>query len=133
MFQQNNNSMSSIIGSDLEVKGDINIKGDLLIYGTVDGNINCEGMVTTTKDSHVNGSINTVYADISGAVSGDLEAKQKVSLSSTARLKGNLLATILVIEEGASFNGLCKMVSKNNNKSASSNKKVANLNEGSKN
>ena len=98
MFQQNNNSMSSIIGSDLEVKGDINIKGDLLIYGTVDGNINCEGMVTTTKDSRVNGSINTIHADISGAVSGDLEAKQKVSLSSTARLKGNLLATILVIE-----------------------------------
>ena len=90
-------------------------------------------MVTTTKDSHVNGSINTIYADISGVVSRDLEAKQKVSLSSTARLKGNLLATILVIEEGASFNGLCKMVSKNNNKSASSNKKVANLNEGSKN
>ena len=126
--------MSSIIGSDLEVKGDINIKGDLLIYGTVDGNINCEGMVTTAKESQVNGNINTIYADISGTVSGNLEAKEKVSLSSTAKLEGDLLATILVIEEGASFNGLCKMNSKNSNKStSSSNKKVANLNEGSKN
>ena len=133
MFQQNNNSMSSIIGSDLEIRGDINIKGDLLVYGTVDGNINCEGMVTTAKESHINGNINTIYADISGVVSGDLEAKQKVSLSSTARLKGNLLATILVIEEGASFNGLCKMDSNDSSKSASSNKKVANLSEGSKN
>ena len=133
MFQQNNNSMSSIIGSDLEIKGDINIKGDLLVYGTVDGNINCEGMVTTAKESHINGNINTIYADISGVVSGDLEAKQKVSLSSTAELKGNLLATILVIEEGASFNGLCKMDSNDYSKSASSNKKVANLSEGSKN
>ena len=62
-----------------------------------------------------------------------LEAKEKISLSSTAQLNGDLFATILVIEEGASFNGLCKMVSKSNNKSASSNKKVANLNEGSKN
>ena len=106
MFQQNNNSMSSIIGSDLELKGDISIKGDLLIYGTVNGNINCEGMVTTAKESQINGNINTVYADISGTVNGNLEAKEKVSLSSTAKLVGDLLATILVIEEGASFNGL---------------------------
>ena len=135
MFQQNNNSMSSIIGSDLELKGDISIKGDLLIYGTVIGNINCEGIVTTAKESQINGNINTVYADISGTVNGNLEAKEKVSLSSTAKLEGDLLATILVIEEGASFNGLCKMSSKKSNKSIleSSNKKVANLNEGSKN
>ena len=46
MFQQNKNTMSSIIGPDLEVKGDINIKGDLLIYGKVDGNITCEGFKT---------------------------------------------------------------------------------------
>ena len=54
MFQQNNSTMSSIIGSDLEIKGDINIKGDLLIYGIINGNIDCEGMVTTAKGSEVN-------------------------------------------------------------------------------
>tara|TARA_B100001123_G_scaffold443971_1_gene591549 strand:- start:537 stop:938 length:402 start_codon:yes stop_codon:yes gene_type:complete len=132
MFQQNSNTMSSIIGSDLEIKGDINIKGDLLIYGVVHGDINCEGMVTTAKESQINGNINTIDADISGIVKGDLEVKQKVSLSSTAKLTGNLLAAILIIEEGASFNGLCKMESSDINKSTSSNKKVANLNEGSK-
>ena len=133
MFQQNSTTMSSIIGPDLEIKGDINIKGDLLIYGTVQGNINCEGIVTTSKESHINGNIITVSADISGVVSGDLEAKQKVSLSSTAKLEGSLSATILVVEEGATFNGLCKMASMNHSKSLPSNKKVANLNEGSKN
>tara|TARA_B100001123_G_C14716631_1_gene791335 strand:+ start:163 stop:567 length:405 start_codon:yes stop_codon:yes gene_type:complete len=131
MFQQNKNSMSSIIGSDLELQGDINIKGDLLVYGVVNGNINCEGMVTTAKESQINGNVKTVFADISGIINGNLEAKSKVSLSSSANLKGDLLATILVIEEGASFNGLCEMnldqVSKSN---LSSNQKVTNLNEG---
>ena len=130
MFQQNNSTMSSIIGSDLEIKGDINIKGDLLIYGTIDGNIDCEGMVTTAKGSEVNGNINAINADVSGIINGDLEATQKVSLSSTAKLKGSLLAAILVIEEGAIFNGLCKMGSNDNSKSILSNQKVANLNEG---
>ena len=134
MFQQSSNSMSSIIGSDLKIQGDINIKGDLLIYGIVDGNIECEGTVTMAKDSKVNGYIKTIHADISGIVNGNLEAKEKVSLSSTSKLNGDLLANILVMEEGASFNGLCNMDTKTDiSNLKSSNKKVANLNEGSKN
>ena len=131
MFQQNKNTMSSIIGPDLEVKGDINIKGDLLIYGKVDGNITCEGLVTTAKNSVVKGYIKTKFADISGQIEGDLEVQQKVSLSSTSILHGDLLASILVIEEGAKFSGLCKMTTKSDTSKAS-NRKVANLNEGSK-
>lgn len=130
MFQQSSNSMSSIIGPDLEINGDINIKGDLLIYGQVVGNINCDGLVTTMKGSIVNGSIATKFADISGKIEGNLEAKNKVSLSSTASLSGDLLASIIVIEEGAKFNGLCKMNSESDEKLQNS--KVANLNEGTK-
>ena len=132
MFQQNN-TMSSIIGPDLEIKGDINIKGDLLIYGIVDGNINCEGLVTTAKGSEIKGYIKTINADISGIVDGNLEAKEKISISSTAHHNGDIIAKILVIEEGASFNGLCTMNKKNDIPNIkSSNNKVANLNEGNK-
>ena len=130
MFQQSSNSMSSIIGPDLEINGNINIKGDLLIYGHVEGSINCDGLVTTMKGSTVNGSIVTKFADISGKIEGNLEAKNKVSLSSTASLSGDLLASIIVIEEGANFNGLCKMNSESEEKLQNS--KVANLNEGTK-
>ena len=112
MFQQNSNSMSSIIGPDLDIKGNINIKGDLLIYGKVEGNIDCNGLITTMKGSIVKGSVKTVFADISGNIEGDLEVEKKVSLSSSASLKGDLLASIIVIEEGAQFSGLCKMSSK---------------------
>ena len=131
MFQQSSNSMSSIIGPDLEINGDINIKGDLLIYGQVVGNINCDGLVTTMKGSIVSGSIVTKFADISGKIKGNLEAKNKVSLSSSASLSGDLLASIIVIEEGAKFNGLCKMNSDSEEKKLQ-NSKVANLNEGTK-
>ena len=131
MFQQNSNSMSSIIGPDLEINGDINIKGDLLIYGQVIGNVNCDGLITTMKNSIVSGSIITNFADISGKVDGNIEAKNKVSLSSTASLSGDLLASIIVIEEGAKFNGLCKMNS-SSEETKLQNSKVANLNEGTK-
>ena len=131
MFQQNSNSMSSIIGPELEINGDIHIKGDLLIYGQVKGNINCDGLITTMKGSIVSGSIITNFADISGKVDGNIDAKNKVSLSSTASLCGDLLASIIVIEEGAKFNGLCKMNSESE-ETKLQNSKVANLNEGTK-
>ena len=110
MFHQNN--MSSIIGSDLSINGDISVKGNLLIYGKIDGNVICNGTLTMSKGSLVKGDVKTLSADISGTVEGNLEAKEKVSLSSTSVLNGNLLASILVIEDGASFNGLCTMGSK---------------------
>ena len=131
MFQQNN--MSSIIGSDLSINGDISIKGNLLIYGKVDGNIICDGILTMSKNSLVKGDIKTLSADISGTVEGNLEAKEKVSLSSTSILSGNLLASILVIEDGASFNGLCTMASKQNISIAKTKmEKIASLNEHTK-
>tara|TARA_B100000579_G_C22414200_1_gene657712 strand:- start:15 stop:398 length:384 start_codon:yes stop_codon:yes gene_type:complete len=127
MFQKNGSTMSSIIGPDLEIKGDMNIQGDLLIYGRVNGNIICKGSVSTAKGSIVEGNISTENGDFSGTIIGNVDAKHKVSLSSSAQLNGDLKASILIIEEGAKFNGLCGMQSAENN-----NKKVANLNEGVK-
>ena len=128
MFQQNN--MSSIIGSDLSIDGDISVKGNLLIYGKVDGNVICNGVLTMSKGSLVKGDVKTLSADISGTVEGNLEAKEKVSLSSTSILNGNLLASILVIEDGASFNGLCTMASKQSvSITKTKTEKIASLNE----
>ena len=135
MFQsnKNNNSISSILGPEVEIKGDVTVHGDLLIYGKIDGNIICDGILTMSKNSLVKGDIKTLSADISGTVKGNLEAKEKVSLSSTSILSGNLLASILVIEDGASFNGLCTMASKQNVSIVKTKmEKIASLNEHTK-
>ncbi len=129
MFQQN--SLSSIIGPDLSIEGDLSIKGNLLIYGKVKGNIMCNGILTMSKGSEVHGNVKTHSADISGVLKGDIESKQKVSLSSTAVLNGNLLASILIIEDGASFNGLCTMAKGKVISTKIKTKKIASLNEGS--
>ena len=43
MFQSNNknNSLSSIIAPEMEIKGDIDVSGDIIIYGKIFGNIHC--------------------------------------------------------------------------------------------
>ena len=45
MFQSDKkvNSLGTILGPDIEFKGDINASGNIIIYGKIIGNINLEG------------------------------------------------------------------------------------------
>ena len=101
---------SSILGPELEIHGDVKVSGSLLIYGKVFGNIQSSGAVQTANGSVVNGNISAREASISGTVDGDLDVEKKVTLGDTSNLSGNLKASILTIEEGAKFDGVCSMM-----------------------
>ena len=106
------NNMSSILWPEIEVNGDLKITGDILIYGTVLGNVDCKGEVRTSKGSLIKGSVNAKSAYINGSIEGDLKVDSKVVLAKFSQLKGNLVGDILTIEEGAKFDGICRMESK---------------------
>ena len=107
-----NNNISSIIGPEMEIDGNVSVKGDLLIYGTVHGDVKSDNDVISAKDSTVNGNIDSKNASISGIVKGNLIIKSKVTLKKDAHLKGDLKASIITLEEGARFDGMCSMVKK---------------------
>ena len=111
MFQSNNanNNMSSILGPELEINGNVKVDGNLLIYGKVFGDIESKGSVRTAKGSVVQGNVVAREASISGEVIGNLNIESKVNLGKKSILKGDLKASILTIEEGASFEGVCNM------------------------
>ena len=48
--------------------------------------------------------------DLAGTVNGNIYAKNNLHLESTARLKGDVEIHNLVTDEGAVFEGACKMV-----------------------
>ena len=118
--------MSSILGADLEINGNINISGDLLVYGKVNGNITSSGSVNTSEGSVIKGNITSENVNISGEIHGDLIVNQKVSLNSNAVLIGNLKSSILIIEEGAQFDGISNM--NNVEKKSDNNKELVDSN-----
>ena len=112
MFQSKKriNTISSILGPEIKIDGNIDAKGDLLIYGEVTGNVNSNGTINSSKGSLVQGNINAQNASIHGKIMGDLSVKNKVILGKNSHLEGNLQASIITIEEGAQFDGMCHMV-----------------------
>ena len=107
-----NNKTSSILGPELEIHGDVKVSGSLLLYGKVFGSIQSSGAVRTAHGSVVNGNISAKEAAIGGKVDGDLDIEKNVTLGDTSFLTGNLKASILTIEEGAKFDGVCSMLKK---------------------
>ena len=112
MAQKNNSSSSidvSILSSGVKVEGKLYSEGNMRIDGRVLGDITVNGNLTLGDGSHVEGQVKAMNITLSGNVQGSIEANEKVILESSSVLKGDLSAKILVIEEGAKFDGSSKM------------------------
>ena len=112
MFQSDkkNNSLGTILGPDIEFSGDIKASGNIIIYGQINGNIICSGDVNTAKESKIIGDVKAQNIFISGKIEGNLNIENKVVLGKTGVLAGDIQSSILTIEEGGNFDGMCNML-----------------------
>ena len=112
MFQSDkqSNTLGSILDPNIEINGDINVSANLIVYGKINGNVISTETINTAKDSIINGNLIAKEAVISGTLKVDLEVSGKVVLTEGSNLLGNLKASIIVIEEGAKFDGMCQMI-----------------------
>lgn len=109
------------IDGDVTVDGHLVLEASALISGNVratsckvDGLI--EGKMECSQDLEL-GQAGRINADVmagkrfnvSGQVFGDISSGGLVRLGPSARVTGNIRARVLVIEEGALFNGTCTM------------------------
>ena len=102
--------IETIVGRGTHISGDMEINGPAHINGTVDGSIVATGFVTVSESGVVKGGIKGDYAIIGGIVGGNIEVNGKVALGKAGRLKGDVIATRLIIEDGAVFHGRSSMV-----------------------
>lgn len=102
--------IETIVGRGTHVAGDMKINGSAHINGTVDGSVVATGFVTVSETGVVKGGIKGEYAIIGGIVGGNVEVNGKVALGKKGRLKGDVIATRLIIEDGAVFQGRSSMV-----------------------
>ena len=110
MLKSNNtNKINSILGPEVEVDGNVKVVGSILIYGKVKGDVVASGTVRTAKSSHIEGNIKSQDCFISGKVDGDVKVEGKTTLEKNCILNGNLITAIVIIEEGATFEGICNM------------------------
>jgi len=93
----------SIISPDLKVIGNLQTEGDLQIEGTVEGDIRAH-LLTIGEKAVIRGEVVAEDVVVNGNVIGRIRG-QKVRLTSTGRVEGDILHNTISIEAGAHFEG----------------------------
>ncbi len=101
--------LSTLIGSDADLTGDLKIKNSARIDGKVTGKITSADTVTVGSGGIIDGDITANHIILGGKVTGNLSASGRTILEKSATLNGNLKTMILVVQEGAQFNGQSEM------------------------
>jgi cytoskeletal protein CcmA (bactofilin family) len=100
----------AIIGPSITIRGDVSGDEDLLIQGRVDGSVDLKlQSVTVGREGRVKANITSRVIIVEGEVEGDLRAEEQIILRSTAKVQGDITASRVVLEDGASFRGGVEM------------------------
>jgi cytoskeletal protein CcmA (bactofilin family) len=99
----------NIIGKTTVITGDLETSGNIRIDGKLIGNIRSKSKVSLGPGSKVEGTIQSLNAEIEGEVIGRLEIAEILILKPTAVVHGDIFTGKLIVETGASFNGNCSM------------------------
>lgn len=102
-------STDSLIGHGGTLEGKVHCDTNLRIEGNFSGEILCQGTVTVGEQGTVHSSIKAQEIIIAGKVFGNVTADQKLIMTGTGQLHGNIAAGSLNIMEGSVLNGSVAM------------------------
>ncbi len=106
-------TMSGFVGGGTTLSGEVVFKGMLRVDGHLTGRIGSEkGTLIVSSGGRVDADVEVATAKINGIINGDIIASERLELGRTAEVHGNIQAPVLVIEQGAIFEGSCRMKSK---------------------
>ena len=98
-----------VLGQGSSFKGALLLRGQARIDGSFSGKVRGEGKLVVGRHGNLEADFAVDHADISGQVVGDAVAARGIVLRSTCKLQGTMKTPTLVIEEGAVFEGNCKV------------------------
>ena len=102
---ESNDRPKTIIGEDVEITGSIKSESNIQLDGKLNGDITCAGSATIGNTSVIKGNLSVECVTVYGQVSGNIIAKDKVEMKSTARINGDIRARRLTVEDGVTFVG----------------------------
>lgn len=104
-------TLSGFVGSGTAITGEATFKSLLRIDGKFSGRISSPtGTLIVGAGGVVDANIEVSVATIQGTVNGDIIATQRLELGRAGKLNGNISTPSLMIEQGAVFEGSCKMI-----------------------
>ncbi len=98
------------IGQSVQIKGKLSGQEDLIIDGKIDGKILVhDHHLTIGPNGHINAEVHAKSVQINGAVAGNITADDKVEISSSGSVLGDITAPRVALADGSNFKGRIDM------------------------
>ena len=104
-------TLSGFVGGGTVLTGEANFKAMMRVDGHLSGRVSStSGTLIVGANGKVDANIEVAVAVIHGTINGDIIATQRLELGRAAKVNGNIQTPSLIIEQGAVFEGSCKML-----------------------
>jgi cytoskeletal protein CcmA (bactofilin family) len=104
-------TLTGFVGNGTTLTGEASFKGMLRVDGGLSGRVSsADGTLIVSTNGRVDANVEVAVAQIFGTVNGDITATKRIEMGRVAKVTGNIQTPALVIENGALFEGSCRMV-----------------------
>jgi len=99
----------TVIGADAVFKGELHFEKGVRVDGKIEGKVSTKGHLAVSQGGHLQADVEAGSIIVEGDVKGNMVASDRVELRKSARLKGDITASKLLVAEGAAFVGHCSI------------------------
>jgi len=117
-------STVTLIAKTSHVEGTIKGAGEVRIEGAFKGKLDCSSSVVVAETGKVDAELKAETVTIAGKLKGNAIASQKIELTPTAEVEGDITAPRILIREGATFEGQVLMTGRKTAKTPETAKKT---------
>ncbi len=99
----------NLIGVGTTIEGKIRSQGSLRIDGKLIGEVAVSENIAIGMTGEVEGNVTARNITVGGKVRGNIHAGEKLVFEGKATIRGDVRAAKIVVDEGATFDGNCRM------------------------
>jgi len=110
-------SQLASIGPSIHFKGELTGEEGLIIDGRVEGTIDLKGnQLIVGNNGKIKADVFAQTIIVNGSLTGELHGKERVHISKTGKVQGNIFSPRVSLEDGAKFKGSIDMSETKNEK-----------------
>lgn len=98
-----------VIGNQILIRGTLVGEEDLVVEGRIEGAITLAGHLTVAEAGIVDANLDVDSVEVRGEVTGDISASRSITIHEGARVRGNVRAPRVIVNDGAQFRGSVSM------------------------
>ena len=100
---------ATIIAAGTVIAGRIEGAEDIDLFGRIEGSLKLKGALKIDEKARADADLEVTRLEVRGILVGNVTASEAIELFPSARVIGDLVASQVVVREGARFRGLIDM------------------------